>query len=177
MWPHHSSKSHELLHFFMDFLFGAGIVPSTLVGKPQNAPKRRWSRAGQAWASTKQTNKQQTAGQGSSLPTMSCLYLIQQPQYRTITCRLSVSSQAFYCPPWPIQTSPLVFDTATLNIALSLVVSLHRLPPRLFILTVVSTSCLYLIQQFSHPPCSYVNSCFHCLLPFFRVLVLFEMVC
>ena len=51
--------------------------------------------------STKQTNKQQTAGQGSSLPTMSCLYLIQQPQYRTITCRLSVSSpsKAFYCPP------------------------------------------------------------------------------
>jgi hypothetical protein len=31
------------------------------------------------------------------------------------------------------------------------------------------------IQQFSHPPCSVVNSCFHCILPFFRILVLFEM--
>jgi hypothetical protein len=85
----------------------------------------------------------------------SCLYLLQ-PQYPTITCLLPVSppSKAFHWPPW--LTSTRVARIWYSN------------PDSIW-------NRLYLIQQFSHPPCSVVNSCFHCILPFFRVLVLFEM--
>jgi hypothetical protein len=95
--------------------------------------------------------------------TTSCLYLIQQ-----------------------LYRKSLVFDTENLNIALSLVVSLHHLSPRLFFahrhyheLLVFDTATLseiaciwYAIFTLS---LQRVNSYFHCLLPFFRVLVLFEM--
>ena len=65
---------------------------------------------------------------------MSCLYLIQQPQYRTITClqlpplRLFIAHRDRF----RHRHELLLFVTAILNIALSLVVSTYRLPPRLF---------------------------------------------
>jgi hypothetical protein len=131
----------------------------------------------------------------ATLSEIDCIWR-SEPQYRTITCRLPpLSPRLFFAT--DITTSclyliqqlyrkSLVFDTENLNIALSLVVSLHHLSPRLFFahrhyheLLVFDTATLseiaciwYAIFTLS---LQRVNSYFHCLLPFFRVLVLFEM--